>query len=808
MEVILNQHSLTHGELTPWGRGRIDLAQFKTSCRKLTNYIIRPQGSISRRPGSKFVTPIKDETYVNTRFIPFIYSDSDATLIEAGEGYFRFHKAGGTVLSDRQFVNGSFTGNITGWTTNSTGTGSATYGTNNAILAGGASGVGSMYQSFTNPGISTYTVTLDVATNPVVYAVGTTIGGSDIATGTLTVGTGKTLTWTPTQNYATVYFTLKNANNNNSTIDNVVLDNPVYEIKTPYGVNTLGFLTYDQAFDTMYMACNSGIRPQELIRQGNDSWVLTPHLFYDGPYFKKSDTTWGGLGTGYTMTISGSASVGSTVTVTCSSPKFTATDVGRWLRYRTLLTDAWGSLEITAYTSATVVTATVKKRLSGTLASTEWSLGMFSSALGFPELCRLFSNRLVWHKTDTLPYHYFFSAADDLANHDPDNAEDKDELDPDTAFTVRGQAQRGSYSYNLIAADRNLFTMSSGGITLMRSNSANEAIAFSNIKIDKILNVSSAPVIPEVVDSVPLFVDQSRRALNEISYSFQEDRFVLDDLTLLSDHATEGLIGQISYSRNPNRVMWVRMLNGDLYTTTYDKGQNITGWSQQVLGGTDVKVEQVTVLPAQDQDEVWLLVSRTINGVTHRYIEYMTKFHTDINPDECKFLDCHIGYTGVPTDNFTGADHLEGEEVQCWGDGAVVPVDGVVAAGAVDLQDEVSDCIVGLPYTSYFEGHNMTSEQYGGALQGRLGRVSEVSIRFFQSYGGEIGLLDEGGTFYIMPEFSSDTLMDTELEFFTGDKKFSTGGRFTTSGRIAIRHALPTPSSIISITYYGSVATR
>jgi hypothetical protein len=97
-----------------------------------------------------------------------------------------------------------------------------------------------------------------------------------------------------------------------------------------------------------------------------------------------------------------------------------------------------------------------------------------------------------------------------------------------------------------------------------------------------------------------------------------------------------------------------------------------------------------------DQDVTFLLVRRTIDGATVRYIEYIEKYLTD---EYAFFMDCGLTYDGTPVTAISGLDHLEGEEVTVLVDGAVHP-NRTVSAGAINLQVAGSVVNVGLPYTA------------------------------------------------------------------------------------------------------------
>lgn len=89
--------SWSGGEIAPELFGRLDDARYQQGAEKLRNFICRVGGALQRRPGFDFVRTTKDSTKAS-RLIPFVYSTGQAYAIEIGEGYFRFHADGGTLL--------------------------------------------------------------------------------------------------------------------------------------------------------------------------------------------------------------------------------------------------------------------------------------------------------------------------------------------------------------------------------------------------------------------------------------------------------------------------------------------------------------------------------------------------------------------------------------------------------------------------------------------------------------------------------------------------------------------------------------
>lgn len=100
MKIDLNQTSFTGGEFAPSLFGRTDIAQYDNACAILENFLIRPYGPIISTPGTEYINACKTGGSTSiVRVIDFVFSRTDAYIIEIGVGYFRFHTNGATVVS-------------------------------------------------------------------------------------------------------------------------------------------------------------------------------------------------------------------------------------------------------------------------------------------------------------------------------------------------------------------------------------------------------------------------------------------------------------------------------------------------------------------------------------------------------------------------------------------------------------------------------------------------------------------------------------------------------------------------------------
>ena len=201
-----------------------------------------------------------------------------------------------------------------------------------------------------------------------------------------------------------------------------------------------------------------------------------------------------------------------------------------------------------------------------------------------------------------------------------------------------------------------------------------------------------------------------------------------------------------------------------------------------------------------NEDELWVIVKRTINGVTRRYVECFTDFDFDeLDAEVFHFLDSGLSYDGTATTSITGLDHLEGENVQILADGATHD-NKIVSSGSITLDRSAKKVKVGLPYDSILqtmrlEGGSATGE---GTSQGKVKRISKVVLRLFETVGAKCGpsltKLD------IVPfRTTSDTLDQPVSTLLSGDKTLEFDDDYNTNSYIYVVQNQPLPLSVLAI---------
>src|SRR5210317_543877 len=563
-----------------------------------------------------------------------------------------------------------------------------------------------------------------------------------------------------------------------------------YEIASPYLEAELFDIKFAQSADTMYI-CHPNHSPKKLTRSGHTSWTLVDDVIINGPFMDHNvETT--------TLTPS-HKDVGQTTTVTASSTTginanqgFLSTDVGRLLH----ITD--GHLKITSVTSTTVVVGIVIIGLNETGSTTDFALGAFSDTTGYPSCVTFFEQRLVFAATTAQPQAIFFSRSADYENFD-DKYHETVADDDAIVYTI---ASNQVNAIRFLTATRTLIIGTAGGEFAADGGGTGEAITPTNILINKQSNHGAANVDGISLGNATLFLQRAKRKIRELAYNFDVDGYTALDLTILAEHITESGITQMAYQEEPNSIIWCVRTDGQLLGFTYQREQQVTAWHRHIIGGSfgsgNAVVESVEVLPTDDSEyQVWIIVKRTIDGATKRYVEYLHDLKFDTTDDTSfNYLDSQLAYDGSATTTISGLDHLEGETVSVLADGSTHP-DKTVSSGAISLDRSSTKVKVGLPYVSLLQTMRIDAGAQNGTSQSKTKRIYEITARLYESIGIEVG--PDLNNMERIPFRSSANAMDSGINVFTGDKEIEFRGNYETDGFIFVRQTQPLPLTILSL---------
>ena len=734
--VAVQLTNFTGGELSPRLDGRNDLAKYASGCKTLQNMVVYPHGSAARRPGTNFVAEVKTSSAF-TRLIPFEFSTTQTYILEFGNNYIRYYKDDGAVLEANKTITGI---------------------------------------TQANPGVVTST------------AHGLSNGDTVVISGVvgMTQVNGKRFT---VASVAANTFALQDIDGNNvnttsyTTYVSGGIANRVYTLTTTYETADLPELKFAQSADVMYI-CHPDYVPKKLSRTGHTSWTITDVDFTNGPFLDDNITA--------TTFTTSAHTVGTGRDLTASVATFAATDVGRLVRFKT------GFGKITAFTSTTVVVITITKDMGSNTASTDWALGAWSDTTGYPSCVSFFEQRLVFAGTTDQPQTLFFSKSGDYENMD----ENRGGTIADDDAIIYTIASNQVNAIRFLSSTRTLIVGTVGGEFSVSGGGTDDPVTPTNILIKKQSNHGCANIDAIPVGNVTLFLQRAKRKIRELAYNFDVDGYVAPDMTILAEHISESGIKSMSYQQEPNQLIWCVREDGRLVCLTYQREQQVVAWHQHIFGGafsTGIAVcESIATIPTDDKEyQSWVIVKRTINGVTRRYVEYLNEFDFDQTDNtEFNFLDSQLAYDGSATTTISGLDHLEGQVVSVLANGSTHP-NRTVSGGSITLARSSTKVKVGLPYTSLLQTMRLDAGSQNGTSQAKTKRIFNVSIRLYESIGVEVG--PNLSNMEEIPFRSSANPMDQAIPVFTGDKEVEFRGNYETDGFIFVRQTQPLPLTVLSL---------
>ena len=245
---------------------------------------------------------------------------------------------------------------------------------------------------------------------------------------------------------------------------------------------------------------------------------------------------------------------------------------------------------------------------------------------------------------------------------------------------------------------------------------------------------------------------------------------------------------------SPHPIIWCAMTDGSLLGLTYMPEQAVSAWHRHdTINGA---FESVAVVPEGDEDILYAVVRRTINGATVRFIERMhERLYNGL--ENCFHVDAGATYEGQETQTISGLGYLEGCEVAILADGAVLPRE-VVRNGKITLEVPAKKVQVGLPITSEIQTLPLIVNLQDGSFgRGHQKNINRVWMQVYQSSGVFVG-----------PNFEDLTEAKQRLDELYGEppEPLSTEidvplpGSWNASGQLVLRQKDPLPLTLVGIT--------
>lgn len=475
---------------------------------------------------------------------------------------------------------------------------------------------------------------------------------------------------------------------------------------------------------------------------------------------------------------------------------FQASDIGRSVRL--LGSDnVWRWAKVTGRTSTTVVQIRLYGHALPDLSPiTRWRLGTFVPGK-YVESGSLYEERLAFSRK----FSVYGSKTGDFDNFALGEKDD-DALE----FVQAGGGQANDIVW-IADSDGALLIGTSGGVRALSGSGIDEALTPSSFKNRRSRTFGCARIRPVDAGQSFLYVTRSRKSIAELTQTAQS-RFTSDDVGQISEHIPKQGVVELAFQTDPDPLLWFPLDNGELGGYTHQPSQDVRGMHRHRLGGAFsgagwAVVESAAVTPGQDgNDDLWLVVKRTIGGVTKRYIEIKTApFEYGAVADAFE-VDCGLTYTGAAVTTVGGAMHLAGQSVDVLADGKVYRGLAVSGGGTVTLPGGsiAAKWQLGLPYAAGADTLELDVGGRDGSIIGRRKKVAKAILSLLETdiTGLQVQSFMRGR--WEPVRLPSIVAPDGRATLFTGNVEVPIDDSWEGQGRVRIRHVNPTPCTIRAFT--------
>ena len=676
--------SFTSGEGSPRLDGRVDLSKYFSMCSTLENFVTLPHGGATRRSGTQYVTEVKTSS-ASTRIFGFEFSTEQTYIVEMGNEYMRFIKDGSQILETAKNITGITQANPAVVTSSSHG-----YSNGDEVYITGVVGMTEVNgKNFKVAGVTTNTFQLQDMTSTNVNSSSFTAYGSAGTAARVYTITSPFLTaelfqvqfaqsadvmylvhpnhsprkltrtghtdWTLVE----VPFELGPMMDENSTAttltSNGLTSSVTITASAVTGINNdTGFQTNDvgrliKLFDG-YAKITARNSTTEVVATVQTNAELRAELLpaYAASTISFAEGDPSSTGSEHNDRIIDSAKkfidegfkVGQKITVSS-----TTSNNGTYLIVSitddTILVSPSDDLVTEAAASGHTITGAIE-------ASDEWSLGAFSAQTGYPSCVCFYEERLVFAGTSEQPQTIFFSESGGFEQF-KEGADDADAM----RYTIASQ-QVNICRY--LQPGRVLIVGTTGGEFSASSTSQGEALTPTNVQIKRQTTYGSANVAPIQSGNAVLFLQRAKRKIRDV------DGYIAPDMTILAEHISQGGFEDLAIQQEPDNIIWAVRADGVLCGLTYRREEQVVAWHRHKMGGTFTGVhgsatsqtydyglvESVASIPGDlDEDEVYVVVRRTINSLEKRFIEKLSALNFGSDVTDAIFIDSSLTFTGV-----------------------------------------------------------------------------------------------------------------------------------------------------------------
>ena len=554
------------GELSSKMYGRFELAIYKNGCRRMENFIAETQGPARYRTGTRYVHNTRRNNVAN--LILFEFNDVQAYQLEFTDGFLRFYRDEGILTFDPVALT-----DITQ--------------ANPGVVTSTGHGLANGDEVF----LESVVGMIEVNGRSFVVA---NVGANDFE---LNDNDGNPVD--------TSGFT---AYSSGGVFKKIV------EIVSPYlNSNDLFALDITQNADVAYIT-HPFYEPRKLTRTSATNFTLVRYDRIDDPFLDEKVIT----------------------AITQASPAVVTSNSHGFSNGNTvIIEEVVGMVEINSqpYKLKNVTTNTFELTdlndvdLDTTGFTAYGSAGFASNQNLLPSAVTFYESRLWFGGPDEAPDRFFGSRSPEGAG-DPNPGDPRfDDFtlgsDPDfsVVFTI-ADAEVNNIRW-LRGTDRLLFAGTFGTEVKITGETLDAPIAPDSIAVRAENRLGVADIRPVNKENIVIYVQRGKRTLRSFEFDALADSFISVDRNLVSEEITEGIFKQLTWQSGRPNVLWAVLENGELLGLTFKSREDVSGWHRHsTKSGTDKFISVSTMSRPTGFDQIWVVVERTINGLTRHYVEY------------------------------------------------------------------------------------------------------------------------------------------------------------------------------------------
>ncbi len=428
----------------------------------------------------------------------------------------------------------------------------------------------------------------------------------------------------------------------------------------------------------------------------------------------------------------------------------------------------------------------------------QWSFNVWNNENGFPSHIALHDSRLFLGGTRCKPQTVWASEVDFFNNFSPD-VNDSDPLE----FTI---ASGNQDPIRFMQVQKNLIIGTSQSIWAVGSFE-DSVITPSSISVKRQSGKGAAQTEVIAVDDFCIYVQEGSRNIRSAINSYERGGYISQMINMTAEHITSSGIRRIAYQQSREPIIFAIRNDGKVACCLYENDQSLIGW---YLLETDGEVLDVAVIPSDDEeDEVYFVVDRMVNGVRRRMIERFAlnqfRAQDDVNMEDLFYVDSGVSIDADNVESVSGLNHLEGLEVQVVEDGSYAGFK-TVTNGSITLNNPSSRIVVGRPYEAILMTHRPELVTSQGTIQGAETRINEIVVNYYNTIG--VSFSDRLDGDFTELDFQSGTSLGDRIELQSGNQEVSLDASHTFDSAVVIRSNIAMPCTIRCIVSKFEVTGR